>query len=303
MALRKAKRDKLWLKILLNGPSGCGKSYSALRLATGLQSKVGGEIAFVGTESSRDEYYANEFDYMIDSLTEPPYNGVFSIENYKKAITECIKDGAKIIIIDSLTPEWTWLNQVHSDMRGNSFQNWGKLKPMHNDFMQWILSLPVHIVATARGRDEWVMEDEDGKKIPKKTGLGAQQDKDITYNYTVSFMLDQDTHIAKADKDNTHIFDQKPRILTEEDGVALYSWANEGEAPAPTEMPKEIASQNAVDEIGEIKKKILVAWNERGGSKNEAIGAVIKKLGNPNAIKTLEQGQEYLTEIEKIPVK
>lgn len=59
--------------------------------------------------------------------------------------------------------------------------------------------------------------------------MGQQQDKDISYEYTVSLMISQDTHVASADKDNTHLFDGKFEVLTEKDGEKLYDWANQGE--------------------------------------------------------------------------
>ena len=54
-------------------------------------------------------------------------------------------------------------------------------------------------------------------------------------NYTVTFNIDQETHIATASKDNTHLFEGKYEKLTEKDGKRLIDWANTGEG----EMPKE----------------------------------------------------------------
>lgn len=36
MGFQKAKREQIWLKVLLAGPSGSGKTFSALRLAKGI---------------------------------------------------------------------------------------------------------------------------------------------------------------------------------------------------------------------------------------------------------------------------
>ena len=49
MAFVKAKKEKIWTKILLGGSSGSGKTYSALRLATGLAKKCGSGIAAIDT--------------------------------------------------------------------------------------------------------------------------------------------------------------------------------------------------------------------------------------------------------------
>ena len=196
MGFQKAKREQVWLKVLLSGASGSGKSYSALKMATGIAKKCNSGIAYIGTEGSRNKYYANEFDYDLLELEEP-----FECEKYMAAIDEAVKAGYKVLIIDSMTHEWKWLNDVHDKMPGNSFTNWGKLKPRHHKFMDKVLNSPIHIIATARGKDDWVLEDKNGKQVPKKVGMGQQQDKDISYEYTVSLMISQDTHVASADKD------------------------------------------------------------------------------------------------------
>lgn len=233
MGFEKAKREKVFVKVLLFSPSGGGKSYSALRLATGLANKCGSRIAYIGTEGSRDKYYANEFDYDLLQLEDD-----FSINAYLDAIDDAVNGGYKVLIIDSISPEWQWLNDQHDKMSGNSFQNWGKLKPKHRKFMEIILQSEIHVIACARGKNEWTMEEQNGKQVPKKVGMGATQDKDISFDYTVSFQLDQATHNATVDKDNTHIFEDRIDILTEKDGEALYEWANQGDVPIKREKKK-----------------------------------------------------------------
>lgn len=292
MAFKKATREHVWLKALFTGPSGSGKSYSALRVAKGIAKKCGSDIAYIGTEASRDKFYANEFDYDLLQLDAP-----YSIEKYNAAIDEAIEAGYKVLIIDSLSHEWTYLNDLHDKMPGNSFQNWGKLKPKHNAFMQKILTAPIHVLATARGKDEWTLEDKNGKQVPKKVGLGAQQDKNITYEYTVSFVIDQDTHIAHADKDNTHLFDGKYEILTEKDGEKLYDWANTGDAPA---QKVETVSVKTLDEI---KKDIISKAVELGGTKNKTLMDAIKEFapnGNPNSINDVDVASACLEKLNTI---
>ena len=298
---KKAKREQVWLKVLLSGASGSGKSYSALRLATGVAKKCGGSIAYIGTEGSRDLYYANEFDYDLIQLEDP-----FTIDKYLEALKAAIDEGYKVVIIDSLTHEWNWLNDTHDKMPGNSFQNWGKLKPKHRAFIETILASPIHVIATARGKDEWILEDRNGKQVPTKVGMGAQQDKNISYEYTVSLMIAQDTHVASADKDNTHLFEGRYEVLTEKDGEKLYDWANEGDAPAtPKPMPKfETAEIDDEEKLRQVKKDIIALCNELGGTKNKPMMAELKKYiasGNPNGIKELAKAEECYAALQKVP--
>ena len=300
IGFQKAKREQVWLKVLLSGASGSGKSYSALKIATGIAKECGSGIAYIGTEGSRNKYYADEFDYDLLELEEP-----FECEKYIEAIDAAVEAGYKVLIIDSMTHEWKWLNDVHDKMPGNSFTNWGKLKPRHHKFMDKVLNSPIHIIATARGKDDWVLEDKNGKQVPKKVGMGQQQDKDISYEYTVSLMIAQDTHVASADKDNTKLFDGRFEVLTEKDGVRLYEWANKGEAPAPKkETPKYTeTTYDSEDILKSVKKEIISVCTELGGTKNADLMAVLKTYvasGNPNAIQSLEEAKKCLTEIKAI---
>lgn len=302
MGFQKAKREQVWLKVLLSGASGSGKSYSALKLATGIAKQCGSGIAYIGTEGSRNKYYANEFDYDLLDLDEP-----FECKKYIDAINEAVDAGYKVLIIDSLSHEWKWLNDTHDKMPGNSFTNWGKLKPIHHNFMDKILTSPIHIIATARGKDDWVLEDKNGKQIPKKVGMGQQQDKDISYEYTVSLMIEQDTHVASADKDNTHLFDGRYEVLTEKDGVKLYQWANEGEVPAPKqEAPAqkfEKPTYDPEDELKAVHQEIIDLCNQLGGTKNADLMSTLKEFvpnGNPKAIKDVDKAKECLEKIKAV---
>lgn len=301
---QKAKREKIWVKLLLNGPSGSGKTYTALRLATGMLSKVGGAgIAAIDTENGRIRYYANEFDFFDLQLGEP-----YTSESYIEAINAAVDNGFKVLIIDSLSHEWKWLNEVHDKMPGNSFTNWGKLKPRHAALMEKILQSPIHIIATARGKDDYVMEDKNGKQIPKKVGVGSQQEKDIEYNYTVTFNIDQETHVASVAKDNTHLFEGRYDKLTEKDGSNLIDWATSGEGEMPTEpasKPTFVAPIDSNDlDSKVIECKDLFASRMDEGISKDFLYDIVKKhnAGNKNfmQIKDIDVLNTIIKEIKEV---
>lgn len=264
MAFVKAKKEKIWTKVLLGGSSGSGKTYSALRLATGLAKKCGSGIAAIDTEAGRIRYYANEFDFSDMQLTEP-----FTPEKYIEAINEAVGSGFKVLIIDSISHEWNYCVDIHDKMPGNSWTNWSRVTPRHDAFMEKILQAPIHIIATVRGKDEYVLEEKNGKQTPKKVGLGFKQRDGVEYNYTATFNIAQDTHIAEATKDNTHIFEGRYEVLTEKDGEALYDWANTGE--------------NFAFNISKAQNDIISLATELGGSKDpEVKAATIDILGEAN---------------------
>ena len=264
MAFVKAKKEKIWTKVLLGGSSGSGKTYSALRLATGLAKKCGSGIAAIDTEAGRIRYYANEFDFSDMQLTEQ-----FTLEKYIEAINDAVSSGFKVLIIDSISHEWNYCVDIHDKMPGNSWTNWSKVTPRHDAFMEKILQAPIHVIATVRGKDEYVLEEKNGKQTPKKVGLGFKQRDGVEYNYTATFNIAQDTHIAEATKDNTHIFEGRYEVLTEKDGEALYDWANTGE--------------DFAFNISKAQQDIINLATELGGSKDpDVTKATIDILGEAN---------------------
>lgn len=289
---QKAKKEKIYLKVLLAGASGSGKSYSALKLATGIANKMGGRIAAIDTEAGRIRYYANEFDFDDLQLSEP-----YTPEKYIEAITQAVDSGYNVLIIDSITHEWNYiLDQVDKIPGANSYTKWGKLTPRHNKFTEKMIQSPINIIATVRGKDAYVLEqDKNGKQVPKKVGLGYTQRDGLEYEYTVTFNIDQTNHVATAQKDNTHLFENKYEMLTEKDGEALYEWANSGEERVPTLEEK----------LKPIQKKVIDTAVEKGGSKNQDVVEILKKYGivNPSDCLDEEKLTNTLKELENLENK
>lgn len=289
---RKAEKRKLALKVLCSGSSGSGKTYSALTLATGIIKKSGGEIYLINTEGDRGEMYANKFEYNIIDMPEPR-----SPENYIEAIKYCIEQGASVIIIDSLSHEWNYLNEQINNMSGNSFNNWGKQKPRHRKLVDFIVESKVHIIATGRGKDEYVMEMNDkGKQTPKKVGVGIQQEKDTEYEYMVTFSIAQDNHVATAMKDNTGLFEGRYDVLTEKDGEALYDWANSGNAPV----------QKPTYDLDKLRTDIIEIAKELGGKSHPGVVEACERLIgtiNPNKSDDGASLTQLLKELQDIKEK
>lgn len=306
----KAKRNKVYSKTFVTGPAGSGKSKSSIELATGLFRKCGGTgIAYIGTEGDRDKLYAETksshgdyyYEYDLLQLEDP-----FSTDKYIAAINEAIDAGYKVCIIDGLSAEWKWLNDTHDKMPGNSFTNWGKLKPKHRQLLDLILSAPMHIICCARGKDEWILEDKNGKSVPRKVGLGSQTDKDISYEVMLSIQIEQDTHLAHADKDNTGLWPEtRFSIITAKDGEALYEWCEQGEVapPKPIIKKSEDVAMSLEDDLKELKKQIITLAQSMGGPSNEEVMTIIKQYapsGNPNALRDIEKAKELLGKIKEL---
>ena len=283
---QKAKKEKVWTKVLMGGPSGAGKTYSALRMAAGLAKCCGSRVAAIDTEAGRLNYYAEEFDFDGIQLEE------FTPEAYVEMINAAADAGYKVLIINSITHEWTYCCDTVNKMPGNSFTNWGKMTPRHDRFMEAILQSLMHIICTVRGKDEYTLEEKNGKQTPKKIGMGYKQRDNTEYEYTITFNIDQATHVASPMKDNTHLFENRYDVLTERDGEALYHWANSGAAPARTLAPKPqaVPTSGSTEELQEqIAEKVskLVA----SGVAKDAIGVAVKDAcGTANYKKVEDTG-------------
>lgn len=294
---KKAVREQIWIKVLLGGASGSGKTFSALRLAKGIANKSGGKIAAIDTENGRIRYYANEFDF-DDLQLEVPY----SPEKYIQAINDATDCKYNILIIDSMSHEWEYCLEQHAKMSGNSYTNWAKITPKHDAFMEKILQSPLHIICTARGKDSYILEEKNGRQVPKKVGMGFKARDNTEYNYTVTFNIDQSTHVAEVMKDNTHIFEGRYDILTEKDGEALYNWANTGKIPEKKPEKTVVKSEELLEDvIEEIKNKTISLVG--AGIDKKIISDTIKSefaTANYNQIKDIVVAKKVLEALNNI---
>ena len=238
MQLQKATRKRAKIKMALQGPSGSGKTYSALLLAKGLATDMS-KVAIIDTENHSAELYAHLGDFQVLNL-DPPYQP----EKYNTAIEICVSAEMEVIIIDSITHEWENLLEFHASLVGNSFNNWNKITPRHNAFLQRILQAPCHVIATMRTKQDYVLNEKNGKMVPEKVGLKSVQRDGMEYEFTLVFDLNM-KNLAIASKDRTGMFFGKPeQLLREQTGQSLLNWCSEG---------KETVINEVTDRIGECK--------------------------------------------------
>ena len=307
--VKKAKREKIYVKIALMAPSGGGKTYGSLRLATGMAEEIEKEtgkktrILLANTEAKRGYYYANEFDYDIVDI-DPPHNP----EKYVELIEFAVKEGYDILIIDSSSHEWEGKGgclELHQQA-GGTYQSWAKVTPRHNKFINAIADSPIHIIATMRGKDQYEMnKDDKGRTTVQKLGIGAKQRDGFEYEFTCTFLIDQKTNTAEVQKDNTHIFDQEgPTILSEKHGIKIMQWANSGEGYTPVvHKPEEDVIDALGDDLKTVKSQIVEAAKAAGGSADANVMTTIKGYapsGNPNAIRDIDKARELLGKLQAL---
>ena len=225
MAFTRAERKRAKARILIEGPSGSGKSYSAIRLAKG----IGGKIAAIDTEHGSLSMYSDLGEFDVMELSAP-----FSPDRYIAAIREAEQAGYEVLIIDSITHEWSGEGgclDIKDKLPGaNDWAKWAKLTPMHQRFIETMLQSPLHIIATVRSKTEWTLDE----NKPKKIGTAPQQRDGMDFEFTMVFTVQAGNHVASVTKDRTAQFDGYLQVIDETTGKRIADWLGSGAEAPPT---------------------------------------------------------------------
>ena len=226
MQLRKATRKKAKIRLGFSAVSGGGKTFSALLVAKGICGEWN-KIAIIDSENNSADLYAHLGIYNVLPIAAP-----FSPEKYIEAIKTCEKAGMEVIIIDSITHEWDGkggcLEIVES--LGGKYQDWAKVTPRHQAFIDAIIQSPCHVITTVRRKQDYEMiKDGNGKIKVEKSGLREITREGFEYELTINLELDS-KHNASASKDRTGLFMNKPAFIpTEKTGELIRQWCEQGE--------------------------------------------------------------------------
>lgn len=252
MQLRQSERKRAKIKMALQGASGTGKTYSSLLIAQGLTNGNLSGVAVIDTENGSADLYAHLGNYNVLTMTPP-----FTPENYIKAIEVCEEAGMEVIIIDSISHEWDELLDFHSKLAGNSFTNWAKVTPRQKAFVNKILQTQAHVIATMRTKQDYVLNQKDGKYIPEKVGLKSVQKDGLDYEFTLVFDIDI-KHFAVSSKDRTGLFMGKPEFqISEQTGQRILEWCNSGSSPI-SETPTEAQVIHKIQQCNNIAELIAL---------------------------------------------
>ena len=168
---------------------------------------------------------------------EPPY----SPSTYVSAVKLAEKCGYDVVIIDSITHEWTGsggcleMNEetAKAKYRGNTWSAWNDTKAKHRVFIDSLLSCQAHIIVTMRSKTETAQVEVNGKKQVQKLGMKSEQNDGIEYEFTTVLDLIHDGNFALPSKDRTGLFapDCNPFKLSEDIGRKLAEWLDSGKNP------------------------------------------------------------------------
>jgi hypothetical protein len=253
MKLETAKKESLKLRIGLSGASGFGKTYSALLMAYGIVQNWS-RIAVIDTENNSANLYSNLGQYKTLNL-KPPY----SPERFIEAIELCEQSDVEIIIIDSISHEWNGKGgclEIQEQL-GGRFQDWAKVTPRHTAFIDAILNSKCHVITTTRRKTDYSLDVVgNGKTKVIKHGTKEITREGFEYELTVSFELINDKHLAKASKDRTSLFIDKPEfIIGIETGKILSSWCKSTNQDYLKIISDEIDSCDTLEGLRHVYRK------------------------------------------------
>jgi hypothetical protein len=260
-----AKREHTPLLIGLTGPSGGGKTYSAHRLAQGIQSVVGGDIYMIDTENRRGLHYADQFKFKHVDM-QPPFGSL----DYLAALEWCAAQGAKVIIVDSMSHEHSGpggmvdlQEQILTRMAGDDWRKrqamqmlaWSEPKTKRRQLIDGILRLNANIIFCFRAKNtSKPVKKADGKTEVEKLGFMPIAGEEFVFEMTLNCLLPPaaggvpqweseevgEKMMIKLPEQFKAWLSDKKTPLDEAVGAGLARWASGAEKPKKAEPPEQL---------------------------------------------------------------
>lgn len=291
-----AVREQVPLLVGVSGPSSSGKTFSLLRLATGIQRIVGGDIHFIDTEAKRALHYADRFKFRHIDFRAP-----FGPLDYLAAYEQSIAKGAKIIITDSMTHEHSgvggvmdqvdeWLDQKCDDNENERKKKFmlAMVKPKQQRKLlnSRIVQLGAHMLFGYRALDK-VKPVTGGE--PEKLGWQPETTSPLFYEMTARFLLPpgSDGHPVVNPVNNAERLSVKnpeqfrgwfrPGMqLSEELGMQLATWAAGGaSAPDRHEMVSRYEQCRTKEAFDALERERKIVWPSLGSDTKAAVKAAV----------------------------
>lgn len=287
----KATKKRARLRMNIEGQPGGGKTYSSILMAKFLigegfklpENKTS-RIFLIDTERSSAELFADEFDFQHYNLD------IAAPKKYIEAIRAAEDEGAEVIIVDSITPEWKWclseVDRLKPNFGNNKWSAWSGVRPVHDDFLECIMGCRAHLIATTRAKPATVQDTENGKTRIVQVGMEAIQDDMVPFFFGIVMKMDAD-HNGIITKTRCRAIDGKVYPLPGESlAKEIRAWLDSGDPmiEVPHTLEDAIkagvraATTGATPEARKVAyenaKKVLMGWcKARGRSAEEAEGA------------------------------
>lgn len=312
---KKATRKRTRLRLGLCGPSGAGKTYTGLRLAFALAEARGkeegrpGRVAVIDSESGSASKYAGEspdgvpWNFDVVELVN------FSPDRYTEALGAAGVEKFDVVLVDSLSHAWEGKDgalemvdrKAGQSQSGNSFTAWKEVTPMHRRMVEALLTCPCDVICTLRAKTEYVIqENEKGKKVPVKIGVGAIQRSGMEYEFDVFGELDQ-SHILTVTKTRCSALDGVS-VVKPGPGFAapLIAWLMTGEV---VEVGQASVKNEDAAERTRLVEAIMLDRVRIGWDAAKFGAEVMAKYARPIEELSLSQLAEFAARLARLPDK
>src|SRR6266581_4694264 len=257
--IKEGVRESVPVLVGLMGPSGGGKTVSALRLATGMQQITGGDIFGIDTEARRMLHHADAFKFKHVQFDAP-----FGSLDYLAALRQVVKQGAKNIIVDSMSHEHEgqggmidFQDKELDRLAGNDYAKrervkmlaWQKPKAARRELINGLLQLNANFIFCFRAKNTVKPVKINGKIEIVPQGFMPIAGEEFVFEMTVNcLLLPAAKGIPTWQTENVgermmikpaRQFDAlfaEPKPLDETIGRALAEWARGGTA-VPVRQP------------------------------------------------------------------
>ena len=178
----------------------------------------------IDSEMGSGEYFSELFKYDITSLTSP-----FSQKAYIEKIKWAEEAGYDILIIDSLSPAWTYIEKLKLQKTLSMNQKdldlaWFEVQDQWEALLKAVFLSRCHVIVTLRSRSIYQILRDNGNTRAVRIGLDPICQSGIEYQFQVMFDLSTETHLAVITKDRLNLFKNQQFIITEETGEILKRW-------------------------------------------------------------------------------
>ncbi len=264
-----ATREKTPLLVGLIGPSGTGKTFSALRMADGIRRIVGGDVYMIDTEARRSLHYAELFKFHHVAFGAP-----FGPMDYLAAIEHCLKNGARTIIVDSMSHEHEGpggVLEMHAaelarmgGQLSKSMLAWQKPKAERRRLINTILTMDCNFIFCFRAKEKLKIVP---GKDPTPRGFMPMAGEEFVYELTLKCLLlpgangvptiapeyPDEKMMVKIPGQFRDIF-AEPVQLSEDVGEALARWAAGSAAPPVVTVAGLLASYAACSDPATLQR-------------------------------------------------
>lgn len=292
-----ATRDRTPLLVGIVGPSGGGKTYSALRLATGIQRVSPGEIFVVDTEANRSKHYARHtrngkvcgFEFRHVAFGAP-----FSPLDYLGAIEHCVKQGARTIVVDSLSHEHEGaggvleMHDVELARLGgepkHSMRAWQKPKAARQRLINSMLQMECNFILCFRAKEKLRIVP---GKDPVPRGFCPIAGQEFVYEMVAKFLLPPgangvpqfdpehpDERLMVKLPEQFHDLFREARQLSEDVGEELARWAAGDDAPVKLtalELATSYAACSDAVTLRGLEASRRALWTKASKAEKEAL--------------------------------